>query len=151
MAIIRFTHHEVKPILKNRSAVKEHIRFMLQNEGYSANRITFIFCTDEFLHSLNVQFLDHDTYTDILTFRLSENDEPLIAEIYISVERVAENAHTHNVTIQEELLRVVFHGVLHLCGYEDHSQETKQEMRKMENFYLASFVSRETSESKKKG
>lgn len=85
---------------------------------------------------LNKKYLNHDTLTDILTFTLSGVSLPIISEIYISVERVKENAQIHKVDFLHELYRVMIHGILHLCGYNDHTVEEQQEIRNKENFYL---------------
>jgi rRNA maturation RNase YbeY len=98
--------------------------------------ISYIFCNDEFLLKLNQQYLNHDTLTDILTFTLSNSSMPLVSEIYISVERVKENAINLDVPFLSELYRVMVHGVLHLCGYSDHSDSEKLIMRQREDFYL---------------
>ncbi|HQW03710.1 MAG TPA: rRNA maturation RNase YbeY, partial [Saprospiraceae bacterium] len=89
---------------------------------------------DEFLLEINRNHLDHDYYTDIITFPL--NDNPLIAEIYISIDRVQENATGLNIPFEDELHRVMIHGVLHLCGYDDHEEEDIRVIRKKEEFYL---------------
>lgn len=95
-----------------------------------------MFCTDDYLLSLNQQFLDHNTLTDILTFTLSESGAPVESEIYISIERVRENAASFNTVYRQEFLRVIIHGILHLCGYSDHTKEEKASIRKKENYYL---------------
>ena len=88
--------------------------------------------------SINNKFLGHDTYTDIITFPLNEVGEAISGEIYISVDRVRENAANEGCTIKKELHRVLFHGVLHLCGYKDKTKKDKKTMTAKENFYLAS-------------
>lgn len=101
--------------------------------------LTYIFCNDEYLLTINKQFLNHDTYTDIVTFDLTESNDELVGELYISTDRITDNAKTHNTTYQEELHRVIFHGVLHLCGYKDKTEAHKKEMRKMENNCLKEY------------
>ena len=98
-----------------------------------------IFCDDTYLHKLNVEFLKHDTYTDIITFDYSVGNE-LIGDVYISVERVKENAGTFDVTFENELKRVLIHGILHLCGYKDKTAQEADEMRAKENKYLKLLV-----------
>lgn len=105
-------------------------------EGKKFESLSYIFCTDQFLLKLNQQYLNHDTFTDILTFSLSNSPLPIIAEIYISIERVKENASGLNIDFATELKRVMIHGILHLCGYEDHTPEEKKLMREKEDFYL---------------
>ena len=107
---------------------------------FSLKQLNYIFCTDDYLNDLNVKYLNHDTYTDILTFPLSEGCAPIEAEIYISLERVTDNAFRYGNTKVKELLRVMIHGVLHLCGFDDHSPESILEMRDKENFYLLRFI-----------
>ncbi|MAO07734.1 MAG: rRNA maturation RNase YbeY [Alteromonas sp.] len=107
----------------------------LQCEGMELGELTFVFSDDAYLHSINVEFLAHDTYTDIITFDYNLGKQ-VHGEIYISTERVAENAKQFQVSFKEELFRVLIHGVLHLCGYKDKSLEETQLMREKENFYL---------------
>ena len=106
----------------------------VEAESHELNRLDIVFCSDEFLLEINRNHLDHDYYTDIITFPL--NDNPLIAEIYISIDRVQENAAGLNISFEDELHRVMIHGVLHLCGYDDHEEEDIRMIRKKEEFYL---------------
>jgi len=100
-------------------------------------RLNYIFCSDETLLNINRQYLKHDYYTDIITFNLSENKEKKITgEIYISLDRVRDNAGKMKLPLNHELARVIFHGALHLCGYKDKTKKEKQEMTKREDFYL---------------
>lgn len=99
-------------------------------------RVNFIFCKDDYLLRLNQQYLGHDTYTDILTFNLSSKEKSIISEIYISVDRVNDNAGTLKISFALELFRVMIHGILHLCGYSDHSIQEKKIMREKEDYYL---------------
>lgn len=89
--------------------------------------------------NLNKKYLNHNTYTDIITFTLSDKSKPIISEIYISVERVRENSISLKVNYQEELHRVMIHGILHLCGFSDHTVKEKRIMRQKENFYLSKY------------
>lgn len=102
--------------------------------------INYIFCTDKTVLEINRQFLLHDFYTDIITFDLSESNA-ITAEVYISIDRAKENAAQIGVSIKSELHRVIFHGVLHLCGYKDKSKEEKEKMREKEEYYLKHYVS----------
>jgi len=108
------------------------INRIIISEGFVLNNINYIFCDDAYLLELNLKHLHHDTYTDIITFNYSEK-KALNADIFISVERVRENADIFNVDFKTELLRVMVHGILHLIGYDDKSEEDKILMRKMEN------------------
>ena len=118
---------------------------LFYKEGKAVDHISYIFCDDAYLLEINQSYLQHDTFTDIITFDLSENKNKLISEIYISAERVRENAISFTTTFEKELLRVLFHGALHLCGYKDKTKSEQQKMRQMEDHYLQQyFVSRET-------
>lgn len=121
--------------LTRQEARLKWIQEAIRNEGCSEGEISFIFCSDSFLHSLNVEFLQHDTLTDIITFDNSLGSE-LHGEIYISTDRVRENATVYNVLFEDELSRVLIHGILHLCGYKDKTVEEEREMRDKENHYL---------------
>lgn len=101
--------------------------------------LSYIFCNDEYLLTINKQFLNHDTYTDIVTFDLTEREDELVGELYISVERITENAQTHGTSYQEELHRVIFHGALHLCGFKDKTTADQKEMRQVENKCLEAY------------
>ena len=102
--------------------------------------VDYVFCTDSFLLEMNRQYLNHDTYTDIITFPLSKPGEPIESEIYISVDRIRENAGSFGTGFQSELLRVIFHGALHLCGYKDKTREQSFEMRSKEEQYLKAYL-----------
>lgn len=135
--------------LPNRTQLKFFINGLFKKEGYRAKAVNYIFCTDAFLLDLNQSYLQHDTYTDIITFDFSEEERQVVADIYISVERVKENAGIFDTRFLKELYRVMFHGALHLCGYKDKSQKDKVEMRSKEDHYLGLFfVPRETWTSK---
>lgn len=109
---------------------------LFKKEGKALAGLNIIFCTDEGLLQINRQFLQHDYYTDIITFPLSSGKEPIEAEIYISIDRVKDNAKTERVSFQTELHRVIFHGCLHLTGYNDKSSQQIKKMREAENKYL---------------
>ena len=134
-----FFFQGVKPSLTNRTELKRYIQSIFKKEGKKLGFINYIFCTDKALLEINRQFLSHDFYTDIITFNLSES-KIIQAEIYISTDRVKENALQLGVSFKSELHRVVFHGVLHLCGYKDKSKEQKVEMRGKEEFYIKHYL-----------
>lgn len=118
---------------------------LFKEEHIALERLDYVFCTDSYLLELNRTHLNHDTYTDIITFPLSAPNDPVISDIYISIDRVKENAATLNNPFAKELYRVIFHGALHLCGFKDKTKKEKQLMREKEEFYLGSyFVPRET-------
>ncbi|MBX2913796.1 MAG: rRNA maturation RNase YbeY [Cyclobacteriaceae bacterium] len=108
-------------------------------KGYNApfSELTYVFCSDSYLLSINKEFLKHNTLTDIITFRLSKRVEPIEAEIYISIERVADNAERFQVSKDQELHRVIIHGVLHLIGFKDKKASEKRLMRKTEEACLS--------------
>jgi len=136
LATINFSNHNVPAPLKDKLFAKTFLSTVFTRENVEFKSISYIFCTDEYLLELNKKYLNHDTLTDILTFTLSGVSLPIISEIYISVERVKENAQIHKVDFLHELYRVMIHGILHLCGYNDNTVEEQQEIRNKENFYL---------------
>ena len=136
---IRF-HFLEKISLKDRQILKSTLTALFKKEGKKLAELQYIFCSDEKLLEINRQFLQHDYYTDIITFALSGANQPITAEIYISVDRIRENAREFGSTVKNELLRVIFHGVLHLCGYKDKTPKDQAIMRKMEEVYLRSYL-----------
>ena len=130
----RFYEQEVKAGLKDKRKLAAYLETVVREhlKDVKLMHLNYIFCTDEFLIGINLQYLQHDTFTDIITFDLSENIYELQGEIYISVERAKENAKQFGVDYRHELLRVIFHGVLHLCGFKDKKKEDEEVMRKME-------------------
>ena len=136
--MISFSSVEITYNLKNKLKVKNWVKSILETEGKSAGDITYVFCNDEYLLGINEKYLKHDTLTDIITFDYSEKGK-LSGDIFISIERVKENTGSFNTTLNQELGRVMAHGVLHLSGYKDKSPEDKKMMRSKEDFYLTSF------------
>lgn len=122
------------PELDPHSALVDWIVRVIENEGKQPGQISISIMSDEMLYDLNVEFLDHHSLTDILTFPYSY--EPISADILISIDRVRENALNFNVSPREELRRVIIHGVLHMCGYDDSSDAEKSQMRHLEQKYL---------------
>ncbi|MCY7349941.1 MAG: rRNA maturation RNase YbeY [Cytophagaceae bacterium] len=118
--------------------LRRWLRCVVEQEGKILNELTYVFCSDEYLHQINVEFLNHDSLTDIITFDTSEGQEGLSGEVYVSLERVSENAYSFNVSFENELARVIVHGILHLCGHQDKLELDKQTMRHLESFYLKS-------------
>ena len=125
--------------LKTEAAVALCIKAIAEEESREVGDISFVFCDDNYLLKINKEFLDHDTYTDIITFDYSVGNE-IISEIYVSTDRVEENAKKYKQTFENEIHRVMIHGVLHLCGYNDKLAEEKQIMRDKENHYLSLFA-----------
>ena len=116
--------------------LKLQIEQLFIKERVVLDSLSYVFCSDEYLLKINREFLNHDFYTDIITFDLSETQVGVIGEIYISLDRVKENAAGLGISFSEELLRVLFHGALHLCGYRDKKKAEIMEMRKKEEQYL---------------
>lgn len=125
--------------LEQKLVYKTFFPLIFSEENFKFKSITFIFCDDEYLKNLNTEFLGHDNYTDILTFCLSDKTKPIIAEIYISIDRVLYNSSIFEDSFEDELNRVMIHGILHLCGYEDYSRLLKVKMREREDYYLQKF------------
>jgi len=123
---------ETNVVLKNESNIKYWISNIIAAEGFELGEIIYIFCDDDFLHKLNMEYLKHDTLTDIISFDYRMGEQ-LNGEIYISVERVLENAQDFNTEFETELHRVIIHGILHFCGYMDKSEEDQRLMRSKEN------------------
>jgi probable rRNA maturation factor len=136
MPAITFHEEDISYKLKNKTAVRKWITDTIIAEGYKLSELTYIFCTDEYLLQINRQYLDHDTYTDIITFDNSEEEGLIVGDIFISIERIRENAAKFNVTEAHELHRVLIHGALHLLGYMDKSPADKKKMTSKEDFYL---------------
>ena len=117
------------------TTIKAWLETVVQEESKSISSLSFTICSDEFLLQINKEHLNHDYYTDIITFPYSY--EPIESDIFISIDRVADNAKEYGVSSQQELARVFVHGVLHMCGYDDHEEEDKKLMREKEDHYLA--------------
>ena len=133
MAILFFSKGIRFPI-SNKSRISKTIQNLIKNEKKKEGDISFTFCSDSFLLGINKKFLRHNTLTDIITFQYPA--DKLSGEIFISIPRVRENAKKFNVSIQQELYRVIIHGVLHLCGYTDKNNSDKVLMSKREDYYL---------------
>lgn len=136
MGTISFNNHGVNPHLKDRLLLKTGLASIFTSEKVDFKSVNYVFCKDDYLLNLNQKYLNHDTLTDILTFTYSDTTLPIISEIYISIERVEYNAQSLNINYDEELRRVMIHGILHLCGYEDSTKQQKIIMREKEDFYL---------------
>lgn len=125
-------NYETNFILEDESVYKEWINVIISSEKKQLGEINYIFCDDEYLHKINVDYLKHDTLTDIISFDYSENNT-ISGDIFISIERVKENALKYEVPFKEELKRVIAHGVLHYCGYKDKSDKDAELMRRKED------------------
>lgn len=145
---IQFNYLENSFYLPSRTELKKFILTLFEKEGIRVASVNYIFCSDEYLLKINKGFLNHNTYTDIITFQYSEAEMPVHSDIYISIERVKENARLYHTSFTKELYRVLFHGALHLCGYKDKAEKDIKLMRAKEDFYLGKYVSRETKKRK---
>ena len=129
-------NYETEFKLENETKISEWISKAINSENCKEGELNYIFCSDDYLHKINVDFLNHDTLTDIISFDYSVGKE-LHGDVYISVERVEDNAKDFDVSFEDELARVMIHGILHYCGYKDKSDEDAKLMRTKENYYLS--------------
>lgn len=133
-----------KPSFLRMNELKSFLKVLVMDEGKHLGDLSVVICTDEYLLKVNQDFLQHDYYTDIITFDYCD-DDVVSGDLLISYERVLENSILENTGEENEFYRVVFHGLLHLCGYKDKSEKDILLMRSKENEYLTKFVSRETN------
>ena len=122
--------------LQNSEEVAGWISAIISNENFEEGEVSYIFCDDEYLHKLNLEFLEHDTLTDIISFDNSLGNQ-INGDIFISVERVKENANSFNASFENELHRVIIHGILHYCGFNDKTKKDADLMRKKEDEALS--------------
>lgn len=134
---VHFFYEDVEFRLKTVRNTKSWIKEVIRAEGKALDEINYIFCSDAFLVHLNIKYLQHNTLTDIITFNTAEDRDLIGGDIYISVDRVKENAGAFSVSFDQELHRVIIHGVLHLLGYSDKTLSQKRTMRKKEDAYLS--------------
>jgi probable rRNA maturation factor len=135
-APVHFFLEDVKYTLKNKIQIRNWIHQTIIAEGYALEELNFVLCSDEYLLSMNQQYLNHDTYTDVITFDNSEELKMIVGDIFISIERIQENARQFKSTVAVELCRVMVHGTLHLLGYKDKGKAAKTLMTQKEDFYL---------------
>lgn len=136
MPAIQFFEEDIIFKLKNKVKVRQWVKDTIAAEGYKLNELNYIFCSDAYLLDINKQYLDHDTYTDIVTFDNSETEGSITGDIFISVDRIRENALAFNTSLADELHRVIIHGALHLLGYKDKKPADKKNMTLKEDYYL---------------
>lgn len=129
-------NYEIEFSLQDEASVSTWISNLINEEDCKEGEINYVFCSDDYLHKINIDFLDHDTLTDIISFDYSVGKE-LHGDIYISIDRVIDNAKDFDVQFKDELARVMVHGVLHYCGYKDKSEEDVMIMRSKEDYYLS--------------
>jgi len=135
--IIEFYSEDTAFEIQNSKAVSVWIGEVIAAEKKELKLLSYIFCSDEYLHKINVEYLNHDTLTDVITFPYGNPDDSIEGDIFISIDRIRDNAKTFKTTFEDELHRVIIHGALHLCGYGDKTEEDAKEMRRKENESLA--------------
>ena len=136
--MIHFHTEDIKFVFKNKTEIKQWITSVAKGKKRKVGDLSFVFCSDDFLLRLNKEYLNHDTLTDIITFDYSKDDNqlPISGDIYISIDRIRENAIKFNKSFENELHRVIIHGTLHLLGYADKTKAAKLEMTKQEDIAL---------------
>lgn len=133
-------HFLEKAKLLNRRGLKSFLEQLTSQEDKQISQLDFIFCSDAYLLAINKSYLNHNYFTDVITFDLTPTpNEPITGEIYISVETIKSNALQYNTSFENELHRVIFHGVLHLCGYKDKKPADQKRMTQKENHYLSQY------------
>ncbi|MFN3377968.1 MAG: rRNA maturation RNase YbeY [Runella zeae] len=135
--MIQFFNEDIDFKVPQSRITKKWLLNIIEAEGFHLNQLNYIFCSDEYLLKINQEYLEHDFYTDIITFDNSEEDNHIEGDIFISIDRVRENASTLQKKFEEELRRVLAHGVLHLVGYDDLEDEQELQMRAKEDHYLS--------------
>ena len=136
MSRIEIFFEDIQPIKIQRKSISNYIKYLINNELKKTGEISIILCSDKYLLDINVNYLKHNYYTDIITFNYVEEDT-ISGDLFISVDRVIDNSKKFNTIWIKELYRVIFHGLLHLIGYNDKTEEEKKLMREKENFYLS--------------
>jgi len=136
MQKVHFYYVDRKPALKEKRRLKRFIEDLFVLQKAKLGNLSYIFCSDKHLLNINNEFLKHDFYTDVITFNLSSSKTQIDGDVYMSVDRIKDNAKMEGVSFKEELHRVIFHGALHLCGYKDKKKKDALIMRSMENKYL---------------
>ncbi|UJP65933.1 rRNA maturation RNase YbeY [Mongoliitalea daihaiensis] len=136
---IHFFEEDIQFNLKPKATYKKWLKELAQTHQKKIGELNYIFCSDEYLYSINVEYLNHHTYTDIITFDNSELDTTIEGDIFISIDRIKDNANKLNIPFETELQRVLSHGILHLLGYKDKKEEDQKIMRAMEEQSIALF------------
>ena len=137
---IFFNNADKSTSLRFKTKLKPFINKQCLNEGIHIETLQYVFCSDKFLLDINKRYLNHNFYTDIISFDLSDQKGILIGDVYISIDRVKENAKTEGSPYMHELLRVIFHGALHFCGYKDKKPAEAKLMRSMEDKWLKAYL-----------
>ena len=138
--MVRYYNDSTTYRLREKRKVAAWLKMVAEQEGYTLGDVTYIFCSSEVHRKMNIDYIGHDYFTDIITFDYSDLEQGVVSgDIFIDVETVADNARIYGVTAREEMLRVVVHGVLHLCGQKDKDPEDEKEMHRKEDKYLAMY------------
>lgn len=135
---VNFFFEDIKRFTLNRKLISFYLKELVTSESFKFQNLSLIFCSDEYLFKMNKEYLNHEYYTDIITFNNSEGNI-ISGDLFISIDRVKENATTFGESFECELYRVIFHGVLHLIGFDDSDEELSKEIREKEDFYLRKF------------
>lgn len=133
---IQFFNEGVSYTIRQKNELRKWLIASIEVDNHKTGNINVIFCSDEYLHKMNIEYLNHDTLTDIITFDNAMEDE-ISGDLFISIDRIKENATKYSRKIADELHRVIIHGILHLCGYGDKTDEEKSKMREKENIHLS--------------
>ena len=137
--VVNFYFEEALPKPARRQNLRNFLALLVKNEKKKLRELNYVFCSDRFLLNINRQYLKHNYYTDIISFDLSNSPTEIAGEIYISAKRVKDNARQLRQPFQKELHRVIFHGALHLCGYQDKTEKEQAQMRRREDYYLQKY------------
>ena len=137
MEKINYFYEDTSFELREQEQIARWVIHTAEVEGYEVAAVNYIFCSDEYLLQVNIDHLQHDYYTDIITFDNSEREGTVESDIFVSIDRIADNAEDQGIAFEDELRRVIIHGILHLVGYNDKSQQEKETMRAKENAYLS--------------
>lgn len=138
---IHFFQEDIRFNLPDKLKTKKWLKELSSEEGFKINQLNYIFCSDKYLHAMNVDYLDHDTYTDVITFDNSDQQHVLEGDIFISIDRIKENAQNQGQEFLDELVRVLSHGLYHLCGYKDKDEQEIFIMRSKEDNAVLKFKS----------
>ena len=130
-----FHSEDIQFILNKKPAIISWLSLCIEKEGKTPSDISYVFCSDDFLHKMNVKHLNHNTLTDIITFDYCESNQ-VIGEMFLSVDRIKDNSEKFKINFDQELHRVMIHGILHLCGYKDKTTDDQKVMSEKEDFYL---------------
>lgn len=139
---IHFFIEDIVFVLKKKTSLRQWINETILKEGYILKELNYVFCSDDYLLKMNIQYLNHDTYTDVITFDTSEESKFISGDIFISIDRIKENSEKFQSDYITELLRVMIHGVLHLLGYPDKTKTEKEQIRTKEDYYLSLYIQR---------